>query len=221
MLIPGITASTVQDTGFVEYVDHETNTSNTGTSLVVNVPNTTGANFLLAYFVMDDQIANVSTPSGWTLITAPSCLVTLETRLWYRVVDNEPASYDFTTNTSGVNRAAGIVSISNVDTADPFDDWENGSDCAGNATSFDLDTALSVTESGVSIFSFCGLENPRTLTAPTGYTQAWNVQVTPGGPTMGLAYDEDVSTGSHNPAWTVDTSLEGTTAAVALNYSAT
>ena len=69
---------------------------------------------------IDTRGAKVKTPAGWTLVRAKDSSSNLRQALYVRVADAEPASYEFTLNTSAVAVGA-IAAYEGVDTDSPVD----------------------------------------------------------------------------------------------------
>jgi hypothetical protein len=69
---------------------------------------------------IDTRGAKVTTPAGWTLVRAKDSSSNLRQALYVRVADAEPATYEFTLNTSAVAVGA-IAAYEGVDTESPVD----------------------------------------------------------------------------------------------------
>jgi len=207
---------------FPAYVDTTYAGTTTGGPITVARPDITGANFLIAFCASSYVYSDFTPPSGWTRIAAlkSDCGNDVTIDVFYRVIASEPANYTFSFPGSTSDVVAAISSFSGVDTADPFDGYENGGECPGRT--YDLFPALTISANNRTVISYIATEVERTdmVTPPTFDAQFTDIFLTSLGVSAlqwGAAYADNVSAGSVNPKWTVPIpGQDGFSAAIAL-----
>ena len=118
--------------------------------------------------------AKVKTPAGWTLVRAKDSSSNLRQALYVRVAEAEPASYEFTLNTSAVAVGA-IAAYEGVDTESPVD-----AAAARKRTSSTSITAPSVTAiapNSVLVGAF-GIATDASIEPPATMTERAEVRTT-------------------------------------------
>lgn len=157
------------------FVGAESTYNSSTTSVTVSVPSgTSNGDLMLGFVNANGSSPTIDTPTGWTKLAEyiPSG-ATMKTAVFYRTASSEPSSYDFTVSTSADRLRATIYVVENVDTSDPFDDYDN--DVSWSGTSI---TGPTVTNSTVDNYlmyvAFVDATATYPSTDPTGMTEREN-----------------------------------------------
>lgn len=157
----------------------QTSTGSTGgaTTLTISKPTGTGTGQLLVagITVAGGTGETVTPPSGWSLIRRTDNSTVLSVLSYYKITGgSEPASYVFTFSPSA-KATGGIVRYTGIDTASPIDLSSTNNSGATSNTSV---VANTITTSGQQeiVLGIFGSTARTTFTAPTGMTEAFDVQ---------------------------------------------
>jgi hypothetical protein len=181
-------------------------TFTTSASPVVTTPSgVTDGDLVLIEFAGDTTFT-LTTPSGWSLLASVDNGTDNTTAIIYKFASGEPASWTFTNLfTSAQTGEAGVVTYSGVDTTTPIN-----TSASGTTTSTNPHSAPSITPTvdNCMILGFSGCDNPSS-----------SFTATPGTSPVTATERFDANTGA-NTGWVYcEEFLQGTAAAIALQYT--
>jgi hypothetical protein len=153
-----------------------------------------------------DTTFTMTTPAGWSLLASVNNGTDNTTAVIYKFASGEPASWTFTNLFTSVQTGeAGVVTYSGVDTTTPIN-----TSASGTTTSTNPHSAPSITPTvdNCMILTFSGCDNPSS-----------SFTATPGTSPVTATERLDANTGS-NTGWVYcEEFLQGTAAAIALQYT--
>jgi hypothetical protein len=167
---------TLSTTALAAVISGTSVTGNNGggaTTLTINKPTSLISGDLLLASITYDKGANttISSPTGWTPIRATNNGLNVGIATYYKFAGaSEPSSYNWTISPSRT-AVGGIVVYTGVEPINPID---TTSDASGHSSSASAPSIIT-TEANEVIVAVFGIDDNRTFSTPTGFTEKFDV----------------------------------------------